>query len=93
MSRAQRVLNLLKAPLRSYNEVAQKYPFETGVVTTVVKTSLADMFAQKVSQQEEAEVPPPSSSCPGSIRVSGAGLQAAAGPCSSHALLPLFCCR
>jgi hypothetical protein len=52
MSRAQRVLNLLKAPLRSYNEVAQKYPFETGVVTTVVKTSLADMFAQKVSQQE-----------------------------------------
>lgn len=92
MSRAQRVLNLLKAPLRSYNEVAQKYPFETGVVTTVVKTSLADMFAQKVSQQKEAEVPPPSSS-PGSIRVAEAGLQAAAGPCSSHALLLLFCCR
>ena len=48
MSRLQRVLNVLKAPLRSYNEVAQKYPFETGVVTTVVKTSAADLFAQKV---------------------------------------------
>lgn len=50
MSRAafQRALNILKAPLRSYNEVAQRYPFETGVVTTVVKTSAADLFAQKV---------------------------------------------
>jgi protein Mpv17 len=44
----QRALQLLKAPLRSYNEVAQKYPFETGVITTVVKTSAADLFAQKV---------------------------------------------
>jgi protein Mpv17 len=49
MNRAQRVLNILKTPLRSYNEVAQRYPFETGVVTTVVKTSAADLFAQKVS--------------------------------------------
>ena len=48
MSRVQRVLNILKTPLRSYNEVAQRYPFETGVVTTVVKTSAADLFAQKV---------------------------------------------
>lgn len=48
LSRLQRALNVLKAPLRSYNEVAQRYPFETGVVTTVVKTSAADLFAQKV---------------------------------------------
>lgn len=54
MNRAQRVLNILKTPLRSYNEVAQRYPFETGVVTTVVKTSAADLFAQKVSTQFQA---------------------------------------
>lgn len=45
------MLNILKAPLRSYNEVAQKHPFETGVITTVVKTSAADLFAQKVREQ------------------------------------------
>lgn len=50
MSRLQRALNVLKTPLRSYNEVAQRYPFETGVVTTVVKTSAADLFAQKVGR-------------------------------------------
>jgi hypothetical protein len=48
MSRLQRAFNIVKLPLQRYNEVAQKYPFETGVVTTVVKTSLADLFAQKV---------------------------------------------
>lgn len=34
---------------RSYNATAQKYPMGTGVVTTVVKTSAADLFAQMVS--------------------------------------------
>ena len=52
MTRAQNVLNIIKHPFltagRSYNSTAQKYPFATGVVTTVVKTSAADMFAQKV---------------------------------------------
>lgn len=52
MSRLRHAFNIIKYPLvtvgRSYNEVAQRYPFSTGVVTTVVKTSAADLFAQKV---------------------------------------------
>ncbi|PNG99930.1 Protein sym1 [Tetrabaena socialis] len=47
----------LKAPFirfgRAYNETAQKYPFSTGVLTTVVKTSAADLFAQKVMERRE----------------------------------------
>lgn len=95
MSRAQRVLNLLKAPLMRYNEVAQNYPFETGVVTTVVKTSLADMFAQKVSSQQQGLYSPHrQAAAPAALSCLIAGLQAAAGPFSSHALLLLlFCCR
>ena len=49
----KRAFNAVKYPIvatgRAYNEVAQRYPFGTGVVTTVVKTSAADLFAQKVS--------------------------------------------
>lgn len=33
----------------AYNAKALKHPFWTGVVTTVVKTSAADCFAQKAS--------------------------------------------
>jgi hypothetical protein len=43
---------LLKAPFlafgRTYNAHAQRRPMATGLVTTVVKTSAADLFAQKV---------------------------------------------
>lgn len=49
----KRALNVIKAPFihagKTYNETAQKYPMYTGVVTTIVKTSAADMFAQKVT--------------------------------------------
>ncbi|KAG2452896.1 hypothetical protein HYH02_002240 [Chlamydomonas schloesseri] len=45
-------LQLLKLPFvkvgTAYNNVAVKAPMLTGVVTTVVKTSAADLFAQKV---------------------------------------------
>jgi hypothetical protein len=48
----RQAFNLLKAPLmaagRAYNATAQRYPMYTGVVTTVAKTSAADLFAQKV---------------------------------------------
>lgn len=53
----KRAFNAFKYPLvatgRAYNEVAQRYPFGTGVVTTVVKTSAADLFAQKVIEKRE----------------------------------------
>jgi protein Mpv17 len=56
MATLRQLFNAIKYPLvtvgRSYNEVAQKYPFQTGVITTVVKTSAADMFAQKVMQHK-----------------------------------------
>lgn len=52
VQRLKQVLSVIGKPAvyvgRSYNEVAQRYPFGTGVVTTVVKTSAADVFAQKV---------------------------------------------
>ncbi len=54
MSRLLRAVNVIKAPLmsagRAYNSTAEKYPMLTGVVTTVVKTSAADLFAQKVGK-------------------------------------------
>eukprot|EP00775_Hariotina_reticulata_P003648 gene3648-3909_t len=57
MAALRQLFNAIKYPLvtvgRSYNEVAQKYPFQTGVITTVVKTSAADMFAQKVIEKRE----------------------------------------
>ncbi len=52
MPNVRRALNLLKAPFvfigKTYNDTAVKYPMSTGVVTTVIKTSAADLFAQKV---------------------------------------------
>lgn len=57
MQRIKQVLSIVGKPAlyvgRQYNEVAQRYPFGTGVVTTVVKTSAADLFAQKVLEKRE----------------------------------------
>ena len=48
----KRLFAAVKAPLfaagRAYNEVAIAHPMRTGIITTVVKTSAADLFAQKV---------------------------------------------
>ena len=51
------IQNLLKNPVLSpiaraglwYSETAKAYPFFTGFVTTGLKTSAADVFAQKVN--------------------------------------------
>uniref|UniRef100_A0A7S0V9X4 Peroxisomal membrane protein n=1 Tax=Polytomella parva TaxID=51329 RepID=A0A7S0V9X4_9CHLO len=52
-----RIGNAVKAPFitvfRAYNNVAMKHPFGTGVITTGLKTSAADLFAQKVVEQKE----------------------------------------
>ncbi|GLC55817.1 hypothetical protein PLESTB_001032000 [Pleodorina starrii] len=57
MPALKRALNVLKAPFvyigKNYNDTAQKYPMATGVVTTVIKTSAADLFAQKVVERRE----------------------------------------
>lgn len=49
---SSRALALAKQPFlafgRAYNAKAQASPFLVGTVTTVVKTSAADLFAQKV---------------------------------------------
>lgn len=54
MSSLARLGRALVQPLKragqAYNETAKKYPMSTGVVTTVVKTSAADAFAQFVSE-------------------------------------------
>jgi hypothetical protein len=54
----KRLLNAVKQPLcaagRAYNNVAVAYPMRTGIVTTVVKTSAADLFAQKVRRRARA---------------------------------------
>lgn len=46
------MLALLKQPFlavaHKYNAVAQQRPMATGLITTVVKTSAADLFAQTV---------------------------------------------
>lgn len=36
-----------------YNRTAERAPFTTGVVTTGIKTSVADLFAQKVVERRE----------------------------------------
>lgn len=55
MSRLQRLGQAIRLPFmsigRGYNKIAEKNPFATGVVTTVVKTSAADLFAQKVGAE------------------------------------------
>lgn len=73
---AASVLALVKQPFvtagRSYNAAAQRNPFLVGTVTTVVKTSAADLFAQKVGRRtqprparraREAILPPRPGSC------------------------------
>ncbi len=40
----------LRALGRAYNNAAQKRPFFVGTITTVTKTSAADLFAQTVSE-------------------------------------------
>lgn len=51
----RRVVELLAAPFvrlgRGYAEAAAKRPFAVGCVTTGLKTSAADMFAQLVRPQ------------------------------------------
>lgn len=53
----------IKGPLlragRAYNAAAQSRPFAVGTVTTVVKTSAADLFAQTVSPPPPCHPPPP----------------------------------
>ncbi|GFR46773.1 hypothetical protein Agub_g8401 [Astrephomene gubernaculifera] len=57
MGALRRAVDVLKAPFvkvgRAYNNVALKHPMTTGVVTTVLKTSAADLFAQKVVERRE----------------------------------------
>lgn len=54
MSTLSKFVNAAKNPFlqlaKAYNRTAQKSPLGTGMVTTVVKTSAADLFAQKVSK-------------------------------------------
>lgn len=45
---------LAMAPLTWYNRTAQKHPFAVGVITTGLKTSAADWFAQKVRARARA---------------------------------------
>ena len=40
-----------------YNRTAQSYPFTVGVVTTGLKTSAADVFAQKVRRAAACTLP------------------------------------
>lgn len=57
MGSVRQLANALKLPFitvgRAYNQTAQKYPATTGIVTTVIKTSAADLFAQKVIERKE----------------------------------------
>lgn len=57
MSSASKLWSYLKTPLlrfgRLYVDTAEKHPAATGIVTTVVKTSAADLFAQKVLERKE----------------------------------------
>ena len=47
---AAMMLAPLRAAGRAYNAAAQRRPFAVGTVTTVVKTSAADLFAQTVME-------------------------------------------
>lgn len=53
----RRLASAIKAPImglgRAYNNTAIKWPMATGVVTTLVKTSGADLFAQKVVEGKD----------------------------------------
>ncbi len=39
---------LLQRPLKAYDAAAKAHPLRVGIITTVLKTSAADIFAQKV---------------------------------------------
>ena len=45
----------LTGAARWYNATAEAHPFTTGVITTGLKTSAADAFAQKVSTLAEGD--------------------------------------
>lgn len=45
------LLSPLTGTARWYNRTAEKHPFTTGVITTGLKTSAADFFAQKVGRR------------------------------------------
>ena len=65
---------------RWYNNAAQSRPVVTAVVTTGLKTSAADLFAQKVRRGERKKIGGPGG---------GAGVVDAAGACAP----PPFCAR
>ena len=44
------LLSPLTGSARWYNRTAEAHPFTTGVITTGLKTSAADFFAQKVGR-------------------------------------------
>ncbi len=52
MSRLQQLGAALMRPLAWYNAAAKKNPATVGIVTTVLKTSAADIFAQKASVKQ-----------------------------------------
>lgn len=41
----------LKTAAFKYNDMAQRHPMATGILTTALKTSAADLFAQKVGRR------------------------------------------
>ncbi len=49
----RRVGQQLLRPVRAYDAAAKRRPFGVGLWTTVLKTSAADVFAQKVRVREE----------------------------------------
>lgn len=53
MSRMQRLASMLMVPLKAYDKAAKRNPASVGIVTTVLKTSAADIFAQKVIEAKE----------------------------------------
>lgn len=62
MSQLANAGRLLLAPFAGvakwYNRTAQSHPFTVGVITTGLKTSAADVFAQKVRSHPAACNPP-----------------------------------
>mmetsp|Transcript_8372 Transcript_8372/g.20845 ORF Transcript_8372/g.20845 Transcript_8372/m.20845 type:complete len:245 (-) Transcript_8372:771-1505(-) len=50
---SQRLTSLLWAPLRAYDVAAKKNPATVGIMTTLIKTSAADVFAQKIVEKRE----------------------------------------
>ena len=61
MSSAARLARALAGPFlvigTRYNDVAKKYPQATAVITTTIKTSAADAFAQLVRPMHALHAP------------------------------------